>query len=167
MITYKKEFGPKEREAILEISLRDRKYKMAQLKQQCLCVLAAGLIFIGGALMQEIWICCLGAFILIAGILLLPVLNKSKARKAYRNADPRVFSGVREYRVDQTGIEITSFAGTSRNLWESMVSCGEYKDFIWIMRADRQALLFDKTILSEQELLELRVLIKEHIAASK
>lgn len=164
MVEYRNEIGAKDIDILVNIYTHDEKYVKAQRKQQLFLVIAGILIFASGLFIKEYFFCAFGILALLLGILVIPVLNKSRIVKSFKKLDPRVTGGERCYKVDDNGIEITSFAGTGHNNWEAMAKYGENDNYIWLQRVDSQVILFDKSVLTEEQEAELKSLIKTHMS---
>lgn len=164
MIEYKKEFGEKEKAVLLEISLQSEKYKASQQSQQLLFAIAGLLLLAAGLFVKTIAISIVGVVAVIFAVL-LPKLHRIQLNNMYKKMDERVLSGTRQYKVDASGIEIQSYAGTSKYSWDAMDSCGQQGDYIWIKRVDNQVMLFDKTDLEKMKQEELLQLCKTNIKA--
>lgn len=162
-VEFTKSFGPKEHEVLLEINLQKESYKKAVNKQQLFISLVGALALLLGILLSETILLGIGTELLIVGILLVKPLNKFRLKRAYKNIDERAISGTRTYKVSDSGIEVSSFAGTSHNNWDAMESYGVIDEYVWITRLDRQIILFDKELLSEEQTTELMTLLSKNI----
>ena len=169
MIEYRKEFGQADIDAAIEITIRNRKYRKAQIIDR-LILFAIGAFWLvlgllhGIVVIHRILIGC--AFVLAA--FLVPYFYRWRLKKHYKKSDPRLTSGTRQHRVDESGIESTNFSGTGCVAWDAMESYGEYENYIWVtLLGGGGMLLFDKTVLSAEDVSELRRLLSTHIVTPK
>ena len=80
--------------------------------------------------------------------------------RAIINKEKQKMNNERKYVFSKEGVDIVTQAGATHNYWSSFVNKGEIENHIYLVRKDNKVILINKNVLSENELLFLRIFIQ-------
>ncbi len=155
MIHVEMNFGEKEKDILVDLSLEDSRQKKFQKTIRIILIPLSIFVILCGLFASDPPLVIIGLVILLLVLFALKPYQKFVIKTALNRMDSKMTSGIRIYDINEEGITIKSELGEGQTNWNGFISSGEKENYIWIRRIDNQMILIEKNNLSSEELEEL------------
>ena len=170
MLKYKLEVNDEARKTIIDLAM-ETKESTRRRKKVFIYFIVFGLLFIAiGAAklfldMSDGVVEVSDIVLMLAGILFIGMsfrakpIQKKQLEKMQKRLDSSLTSGMREYIIDEDGIQLISEMSSGKLYWNAFSEYGFKGNYVYARKKDESVLLINKDDLSKEELDELMRLL--------